>query len=197
MEEENKLTSSYLDKIPVRNWIRKRLTSLWNYKKTGTPEQIDGGAIFFSKNSGLQNQSEVYMLSPNQAKPQVLLDPNKLSADSYITIPGYQPSPDGKYLAYELSQGGSDWETIRILDINSGKSLADSVRWVKFSNIVWTKDNKGFFYSRYPEPPKNKAISTKVINQKLYYRIFRLRTNRWTYLFINARICRAGLLRAM
>ena len=169
VNEENKVTFSYLDKIPVRNWIRKRLTSLWNYEKTGTPDQIDNGTIFFSKNSGLQNQSVIYMLPPNLAKPQVLLDPNKLSPDGSIALAGYQPSPDGKHLAYELSQGGSDWETIHILDINSGKSLTDSVRWVKFSNIVWTKDGKGFFYSRYPEPPKNKAISTKVINQKLYY----------------------------
>ena len=169
VEEENKLTFSYFKKIPVRDWIRNRLESLWNYAKTGTPDQVEGGMLFFSRNSGLQNQSLIYVQKSEKSLPRVLIDPNKLSADGSIALAGYQPSPDGKYLAYELSKGGSDWETVHVLDVKSGETISDSVQWVKFSNFSWTNDDKGFFYSRYPEPPKGKAISQKVVNQKLYY----------------------------
>ena len=169
VKAENKLTFSYLSKIPVRNWIRKRLTKLWNYAKTSTPEQVEGTTIFFSRNSGLQNQAVVWVQESAKAKPRVLINPNKLSPDGSIALAGYQPSPDGKYIAYELSKGGSDWRTVHVLNVSTGKNLLDMVQWVKFSKISWTKDNKGFFYSRYPEPQKGKAISQQVINQKLYY----------------------------
>ncbi len=169
VKQENKLTFSYLEKIPVRNWIHERLTKLWNYAKMGTPDQVEGGTIFFRKNSGLQNQSIVYVQESANAQPRALIDPNKLSSDGSIALAGYQPSPNGKYLSYELSQGGSDWETIHVLNVSTGKELSDKVQWVKFSGISWTNDNKGFYYSRYPEPPKGKAISHQVLNQKLYY----------------------------
>ncbi len=167
--EENKLTFSYLDKIPVRKWIHNRLTKLWNYAKTGTPDQVEGGRIFFSKNSGLLNQAIVYVQDSPESNPRMLIDPNKLSPNGSIALAGYQPSPDGKYLAYELSQGGSDWQIVHVLNVSTGKELADKIQWVKFSNISWTNDDGGFYYSRYPEPPKGEAIKQKVINQKLYY----------------------------
>ena len=165
---ENRLTDEYLARIPVRGWIRTRLTKLWNYAKEGTPDQA-GGKLFFSRNSGLQNQAVVYVRDAPGAKPRVLIDPNRLSKDGSVALAGYQPSPDGKYLAYELSQGGSDWETIHVLDVATGKTLADAVRWVKFSNVAWTDDDGGFFYSRYPEPSKDNKINQQVVNQKLYY----------------------------
>ena len=169
VEAENKLTFSYLEKIPVRNWIKDRLTALWNYEREGTPEMVEGGRIFFSKNSGLQNQSVVYVQDSPTAAVRELLDPNKLSPDGSEALLGYQPSPRGVYLAYNLSQGGSDWLTIHVRDVASGKDLPDTIRWVKFSGLAWTEDGKGFFYSRYPEPPSGKAISQRVIDQKLYY----------------------------
>ncbi len=169
VEAENNLTFSYLAKIPLRGWMNKRLTQLWNYAKESTPEQIAGEALFFSRNSGLQNQSVVYVQSSPSAKARVLLDPNTLSKDGSIALAFSVPSPDGKYLTYALSQGGSDWETIHVRDVATGKDLSDAVRWVKFSGISWTNDQKGFFYSRYPQPPKGKAISQAVVNQKLYY----------------------------
>ena len=169
VDAENKLTNDYLAKIPVRGWIDHRLTELWNYAKEGTPNQLKNGTLFFGRNSGLQNQSVVYVQTPG-AQPRVLLDPNKLSPDGSIALAGDAPSPDGKYLAYALSQGGSDWETIHVMDVATGKELTDVVRWVKFSGISWTNDNKGFFYSRYPQPPSGeKAISHAVVDQKLYY----------------------------
>lgn len=169
VDAENKLTNDYLSKIPVRGWIDHHLTELWNYAKEGTPDQLQNGTLFFRRNSGLQNQSVVYVQAPG-GPPRVLLDPNQLSPDGSIALAGDAPSPDGRYLAYALSKGGSDWETLHVMDVATGKQLADAVRWVKFSGIAWTNDGKGFFYSRYPEPPSGEqAISHAVVDQKLYY----------------------------
>lgn len=170
VEAENKLTDNYLAQIPVRGWIDHRLTQLWNFANERTPEQLKNGMLFFRRNSGLQNQSVVYVQQSASAKPRVLLDPNHLSPDGSIALASTAPSPEGKYLAYALSKGGSDWETIHVLDVATGRELPDVVRWVKFSGISWTHDGKGFFYSRYPEPPGGeKSISEAVVNQKLYY----------------------------
>lgn len=170
VDAENKLADSYLSQIPIRGWIDRRLTELWNYAKEGPPQQLHNGMMFFSKNSGLQNQNVVYVQASPTAAPRVLLDPNKLSPNGSIALAGTEPSPQGKYLAYALSNGGSDWQTIHVLDVATGKPLPDVVRWVKFSGISWTHDGKGFFYSRYPEPPGGeKAISQAIVDQKLYY----------------------------
>lgn len=167
---ENKLTDAYMAKMPVRGWIDHRLTELWNYAKEGTPDQLKNGMLFIRRNSGLQNQSVVYVQVSRTSKPRVLLDPNKLSPDGSIALKGGAPSPDGKYYAYALSKGGSDWESIHVMDVASGEQRSDVIRWVKFSGISWTHDDQGFFYSRYPEPPGGeKAISHAVVNQKLYY----------------------------
>ncbi|MGH8414815.1 MAG: S9 family peptidase, partial [Gammaproteobacteria bacterium] len=169
--EENDLTDAYLAKIPVRGWINQRLTQLWDYAKEGTPDQLRNGMLFFRRNSGLQNQSVVYVQTSAGAKPRVLIDPNKLSPDGSTALAFGVPSPDGRYYAYALSQGGSDWETVHVLDIATGKELPDAVHWVKFSGISWTNDNRGFYYSRYPQPPESEEsrINQKVVDQKLYY----------------------------
>jgi prolyl oligopeptidase len=169
VEAENALTASYLGKVPVRGWIQQRLTQLWDYAKESTPEQVAGGRIFYSRNSGLQNQSVVYVADSATAAPRELLDPNALSPDGSIALLGYAASPRGAYLAYELSRGGSDWVTIHVRDVATGKDLADTIRWVKFSGAAWTEDGKGFFYSRYPEAAAAKAVSQRVIDQTLYY----------------------------
>jgi len=170
VDAENKLADNYLAGIPVRGWIDHRLTQLWNYAKEGTPDQLKNGMLFFRRNSGLQNQSVVYVQDSSTAKPRVLLDPNHLSPDGSIALAATAPSPQGKYLAYALSKGGSDWQTIHVLNVATGKPLSDAVQWVKFSDISWTNDGKGFYYSRYPQPPGGeKTISQAVVNQKLYY----------------------------
>jgi prolyl oligopeptidase len=171
VKAENALTDNYFAKIPVRGWINRRLTKFWNYPKESTPIQLKNGMLFFRRNSGLQNQSVVYVQKSASSKPRMLLDPNKLSRNGSIALSFYVPSPDGKYLAYALSTGGSDWDTIHVMNIATGKQLPDKVHWVKFSGVSWTHDNKGFFYSRYPKPPQSqeKKIKQKVINQKLYY----------------------------
>ena len=170
VDDENKLTFSYLDKIPQRDAVRQRLKQLWNYEKVGVP-RMQAGRLFFSKNTGLQNQSVVYEQDGLGGKPLELLDPNTLSPNGDIALLNYEPSDNGKLLAYALSQGGSDWETLHVRDLADGKTLTDEVRYVKFSGISWTKDNKGFFYSRYPAPPAGQAISQQVKDQSLYYHV--------------------------
>ncbi|HET7395436.1 MAG TPA: prolyl oligopeptidase family serine peptidase [Gammaproteobacteria bacterium] len=170
VDAENKVTFAYLDKIPERGWMKQRLTELWNYQKVSVPQR-EAGKLFFSKNTGLQNQSVIFEADSAAAKPRMLLDPNSLSSDGSVALLDYVPSHDGRYLAYALSQGGSDWETVHVRDIGTGKDLSDDVQWVKFSGISWTRDSKGFFYSRYPAPPKGQAISDRVENQSLYYHV--------------------------
>ncbi|MGH6876326.1 MAG: S9 family peptidase, partial [Rhizomicrobium sp.] len=169
VDSENALTDGYLAKIPVRPWIDKRLTELWNTPKETAPDQVRGPRLFFRRNAGLQNQSVLYVRDSATAAPRMLIDPNVLSPDGSIALAGYVPSPDGRLLAYALSSGGSDWQTIHVLDVTSGKTLPDEIKWVKFSNIAWTNDDRGFFYSRYPEPAANNAINQEVVDQKLYY----------------------------
>lgn len=168
--EENKLTFAYLDQIPERDWMKQRLTQLWNYEKVGVPAR-EGGKLFFSKNTGLQNQSVVYESNTGAANARELIDPNKLSPDGSIALQGYVASNNGNELAYALSEGGSDWQTLHVRNLATGKDMPDEVHWVKFSTPSWTNDNKGFFYSRYPEPPKREAIENRVENQALYYHV--------------------------
>ena len=168
VEAENKVTFGYLDKIPIRDSIRERVTKLFNFEKVGVPNR-DGGRIFYDKNSGLQNQSPLYVQGTLTSKPQMILDPNKLSPDGSIALLDYQASPNGKYLCYGLSQGGSDWEELHIKDLATMKDLADTVHWVKFSGIAWTNDNEGFFYSRFPEPKAGEVLTTEAVGQQLFY----------------------------
>src|SRR5690349_14661592 len=167
VEAENKLTFAFLNAIPQRAAIRERLTKLWNFEKYGVPFK-EGNRYFYSRNSGLQNQSVLYTVNTLDAQPQMVLDPNTLSADGTVAVAGLQVSPDGKLLAYSLSASGSDWQEWKVRDVASSKDLADDLKWVKFSSVSWTRDGKGFFYSRYDEP---KADTLKATNyfQKVYY----------------------------
>ncbi|HEX6285570.1 MAG TPA: prolyl oligopeptidase family serine peptidase [Pyrinomonadaceae bacterium] len=167
VEAQNKLTFGFLNSIPQRAAIRERLTKLWNYEKFGVPFK-EGSRYFYTRNSGLQNQSVLYTVTSLDAQPQMILDPNILSADGTVAVSGLQVSPDGKLLAYSLSASGSDWQEWKVRDVATSKDLSDHLKWVKFSSVSWTRDGKGFFYSRYEEP---KADALKAINyfQKVYY----------------------------
>ncbi|HZZ77977.1 MAG TPA: prolyl oligopeptidase family serine peptidase [Gemmataceae bacterium] len=168
VEAENKVTNAYLDAIPERDLIKKRLTELWNFERFSLPSR-KSGLFFFQRNDGLQNQSVLYVSDSLKAKPRVLLDPNKWSKDGTVSLTGTAVSPEAKYLAYGKSEGGSDWHTWHILDVGTGKELSDKISWVKFSNIAWTKDAKGFFYTRYPEPEKGAKYQGLAFNASLYY----------------------------
>jgi prolyl oligopeptidase len=166
--EQNKVTSAFLQSIPERDTIRKRLTELWNYEKYSAPFKA-GGRYFYSRNDGLQNQSVLYVMDSLDGTPHVLLDPNKWSKDGTVALAGLTISDDGKYLAYGIAEAGSDWNTWHVIDIDTGKVLSDELKWVKFSSTAWTRDGKGFFYSRYDEPKGGGQFQKLNLNQKVYY----------------------------
>jgi prolyl oligopeptidase len=168
VEAENKVTFAYLDEIPLRDTFRTRLTALWNNPSIGVPDRM-AGRLFYRMNTGLQNQSVLYDQTDLDAKPVTLLDPNTLSPDGSVALASYSPSPDGRYLAYGLSQGGSDWEALHIRDVSSLEDLPDTVHWVKYSGISWTKDGRGFFYTRFPAPPPGQVLTAAALKGKIYY----------------------------
>jgi len=166
VQAENKITNEYLSQIPFRDKLRERLTKIWNFPKYGVPFR-KGKWYFYFKNDGLQNQSVLYLRDGIEGTPRVLLDPNKLSADGTIALAGESASKDGRYMAYAISRSGSDWNEIRILEIETGKHLADTLSWVKFSGMAWQGD--GFYYSRFEKPAKGMELTSQSENQKVYF----------------------------
>src|ERR1700722_2146358 len=151
VKAENLLTSAFMEKLPDLAWFRERLTKLLNYPRYTVPTW-KGRRYLYRKNDGLQNQSVIYTLKELGDEPKVLLDPNQLATDGTVAVTSTSVSDDGRLLAYGVAASGSDWNEIRIRDIDSGKDLPDVVKWIKFSGPSWTKDSKGFFYSKFPEP---------------------------------------------
>jgi len=168
IDDENKITFDYLRQIPARDRIKDRLTKIWNYERYGIPFK-EGGRYFISKNDGLQNQSVVYTMPALDGQMSVLIDPNKLTADGTMALQGVEVSEDGRYVAYGLSEAGSDWQSYRVRDVQTGQDAPDVLKWIKFSNASWTKDSRGFFYSRYDEPKDQNMLSSINYFQKLYY----------------------------
>jgi prolyl oligopeptidase len=165
---QNAVTLPYLASLPGRDLFQTRITSLYNYARSSVP-WYEGGRWYYTRNSGLQRQS-VYFSRPTLDGPEsVVLDPNALSPDGSIALSGFSPSPDGRWLAFGQSEGGSDWVTYYVRDLRTGRTTADTIRWVKFSGASWTNDGNGFFYSRYPEPPAGAQIKVKLEGQTLYY----------------------------
>ena len=165
---ENKVTADYLAALPQRDAIKKRLTELWNYEKFGVPFKA-GGRYFYFKNDGLQNQSVLYKLESLNADPVVFIDPNAWSKDGTVALGSTSFSDDGRYVAYSVADAGSDWNTWRIIEVETGRLLADELKWVKFSGASWTMDSKGFFYGRYDEPPAGAAFQKTNLNQQVFY----------------------------
>src|SRR3954463_2166528 len=168
VEAENRLTDSFLTTIPERSAIKNRLTQLWNYARYSAPFK-ENGRYFYFENTGLQNQSVLYVQDGRAAPPRVLLDPNTLSSDGTVALSGTAASDDGRLLAYSISASGSDWQELHVRNVDTGRDLTDTVKWVKFSGISWTHDNRGFFYSRYDEPTSGNKMTNTNRNHKLYY----------------------------
>jgi prolyl oligopeptidase len=169
VEAQAKLAGDFLSKIPQREKFLKRLKELQDYDKIGVPS-VTSGRLFYSKKSGLQNQAVVYWREhAPDTKDAVLFDPNTLSKDGTIALSGYDLTDDAKLAAYSLSEAGSDWETIHVREVETGKDLPDVIRWVKFSGPSWSRDGKGFYYSRYAEPRKGEELKAENYNQKVYY----------------------------
>lgn len=168
VKAQNKVTFDYLQAIPQREEIRARLNKVWNYERMGLPSEY-GARWFFTRNSGLQNQSVLYVSEALDAEPRLLLDPNKLSEDGTTSLTETAPSEDGKKLVYGISKGGSDWQEFRVKDIDTGKDLPDVLEWIKFSGASWAKDGSGFYYSRYPQPKEGAALTEMNKNQRVYF----------------------------
>lgn len=168
VEEENAVTNAYLDKIPFREDIRKRITELNNYTKSGLPWKAKNGKYYYFENDGLQNQSVLYETDNIEEKGKVFLDPNKLSDDGTVALTGIYFSPDAKYAAYTVSRNGSDWSEIYVMDTNTRELLSDHVDWAKFTAATWDS-NDGFYYSAYPRPEEGKEFSHANENHQIYY----------------------------
>ncbi len=167
VEAQNKVTQAYLDKIPYRKDIEKQLTALWNYEKFGTPFR-EGNSYFFFKNNGLQNQSVLYRQQGLDGTPEVFLDPNTFSEDGTVALGGLDFTEDGTLMGYSLSESGSDWRKILVMDVASGQLVEDTIRDAKFSGIAW-EGTEGFYYSSYDKPKAGSALSGVNMNHKLYY----------------------------
>lgn len=165
VKAENEVTYGYLDKIPFREELKKRMEKLWNYEKIGAPSK-EGKFTYYSKNNGLQNQSVVYRKDQN-GKEEVFLDPNTFSKDGTTSLGGLEFSKDGNKAAYSISEGGSDWRKVIIIDALSKKILEDTLVDVKFSGVSWL-GNEGFYYSSY-DKPKGSELSAKTDQHKLYF----------------------------
>lgn len=166
VKEQNKVTGDYLNQIPFKNDLKKRLTSLMNYPKYGSPFKKNGKYYFF-KNNGLQNQSVLYCQKDLNSQPEVVLDPNTFSTDGTVALSSVEFSKDGKYLGYCIARSGSDWNEIFVIDMQTGKLLNDHIMWSKSSGISWKGD--GFYYSAFDAPEAGKEYSTKNEYEKIYY----------------------------
>ncbi|MDT0648665.1 prolyl oligopeptidase family serine peptidase [Autumnicola edwardsiae] len=166
VEAQNEVTFDYLKNIPFRKELENRLSKLWNYEKIGAPFK-EGDYIYFFKNDGLQDQYVVYRKQSEDAAPEVFLDPNKFSEDGTTSLSGLSFSENGKMAAYSISEGGSDWRKIIIMNAESTEIAEDSIRDVKFSGVSW-KGDEGFYYSSY-EKPEGSELSAKTDQHRLFY----------------------------
>ncbi len=168
IEAENKITFDFLNTIPERDEIKKRLTEVWDFERFGVPfKEMD--RYFFSKNSGLQNQNVFYTAKNFSEKPRELLDPNVLAKDGTIALGGMDVTDDAKLMAYGLATAGSDWQQWKVRGVATGKDRPDVLDWVKFSDASWKKDGSGFFYSRYDKPDEKDKLRSQVYNHKLFF----------------------------
>jgi prolyl oligopeptidase len=166
--QENALTQRYLATLSGREAIEKRLTELWNFERFSLPVKR-GGRYFYQRNDGLQNQSPLYVQDGLAAMPRLLIDPNQWSEDGATALADFEPSEDGRYVAYAVQDGGSDWRTLRVLDVASGKEIGEPVRWAKFTGIQWAADGSGYFYARYPEPAEEQTFQTLNYDHAVYF----------------------------
>lgn len=165
---QNKVTFDFLESLPEREALKERLTELWNYEKLGTPSRA-GSRYYFSKNNGLQNQNVLHIQDTLDDPAEILIDPNSWSADGTVALSGVAFSDDGRYLAYGIAEAGSDWQHYRVMEVETRRVLDDKVEWIKYSGVSWTKDNKGFFYSRFDAPKEGAEFQSLTFNQKVFY----------------------------
>jgi len=166
VEAENKVTNTYLQKIPFRGKLLNRLTELSSYEKIGAPSKHHG-KWYFSRNDGLQNQYVIYVKDQLDGEARVFLDPNKLSSDGTVALKSLSFSHNGRWAAYAISRSGSDWQEFFVIDLQTGELTNDHIEWAKFSRAAWQGD--GFYYSAYDRPTEGKEFSNVNTGMKIYY----------------------------
>jgi prolyl oligopeptidase len=164
---ENAVTQAYLTTLPARDTFKARLKQLFDYERFGVPEK-KGGRYFYMRNDGLQNQSVLYVRDTVGGPGRLLIDPNLWAKDGATALAEWEASDDGRHVVYAVQDGGTDWRTVKVLDVATGKPTSDTVEWVKFSNLAWSGDGAGFFYSRFqkPEGAQFQALNE---NQEIYF----------------------------
>ncbi|MEW6322118.1 MAG: prolyl oligopeptidase family serine peptidase [Acidobacteriota bacterium] len=166
VEAQNAVTFAYLERIPYRARLKARLEQLFDYPKYSAPSR-KGEWYFFRKNDGLQNQSVLYVQQGLSGAPEVLIDPNTWSEDGTVRLTAFAPSRDGRHAVYGISRSGSDWQEYRVIEIATKRTLDDKVEWVKVSGVAW--HGNGFYYSRYPEPPTGRELSSANEHHQVFY----------------------------
>jgi prolyl oligopeptidase len=166
IEAQNAVSGPYLAALPHSDDLKTRLTELWNYERIGPRFKV-AGRYFFERNDGVQNQSVLYMITADGGEPEVAIDPNTFSDDGTVALVRYAVSPDGRLIAYAASDGGSDWVTIHVRDLETGEDLPHTLTDTKFTDAAWTADSKGFFYGRYPRDDQGRADDSQ--QTRIYY----------------------------
>ncbi len=164
---QNEFTQAYLAGLPQREWFQRKIGALYDYERFGIPVKA-GKRYFYTRNSGLQNQSPLYVRAGLEGEPRLLLDPNEWAGDGATALSGWKASPDGSSLLYSVQDGGTDWRILRVLDVDSGKRLDDEVRWAKFTALAWIGE-EGFLYSRFPEPEQGQDFQAQNFNHAVYF----------------------------
>ncbi|MEJ7805259.1 MAG: prolyl oligopeptidase family serine peptidase [Telluria sp.] len=168
VDAQNSLSAPYLAKLEGRDIFHERLTTLFDHERVTTPEKR-GGRYFFTRNTGLDNQSILFVRTGVEGEDRVVIDPNDWSEDGTSALAEWAPSEDGTHLAFAVQVDGADWRTIRVLHVESGDVLEHEVKWARFTNIAWAKDGSGYFYSRNPEMENDPAFAAPVRDHSIYF----------------------------
>jgi len=169
VDAQNKVTNAFLATLPGREALEKRITQLYDYERFAAPQK-QGGRYFYTHNSGLQNQSVLFLRDSVGGEGRVLIDPNPWSRDGATALAEWTPSDDGKLLAYAIQDGGTDWRTVKVMNVATGKIMPDELKWLKYGgNVSWAKDGRGFFYSRYPAPVASATFQNATLNHRVYF----------------------------
>ena len=167
VDAQNRVSRAYLDALPQRQWFEAKLRTLLSYERYGLPTKA-GGRYFYTRNTGLQNQAQLFVRKGLRGKPRLLLDPNTWAKDAATALDDWKPSEDGKRLLYSVQDGGTDWRILRVLDVATGQPLADEIRWAKFTRLDWV-GSEGFLYSRFPAPEQGRDFQAANYNQAVYF----------------------------
>ncbi len=169
VKRQNAATQAYLGTLPQRDWFARRIRALLNYERFGLPVKA-GKRYFYTRNSGLQNQSQLFVRDGLVGTPKLLLDPNDWAKDGATALDAWKPSQKGRYLLYSVQDGGSDWRTLKLLDVASGTVLTDEIHWAKFTGLAWVGD-EGFLYSRFPKPDDKEEFQQRNYNQTVWFHL--------------------------